>query len=203
MPDAPLFTAASDDALLVKRVTRGEMNAFKQLITQYEKLVCSIVFKMIDQKEDREDLCQEVFLKVYDRLSSFRFGSKLSTWIGAIAFNQCVNFLQKRKTVLLDDLYYTNEEDEDGVANERTIDIVDNSKPADELLLNKEKESLLIKSIEKLSPIHRLVLQLFHQHELSLEEIATITAMPVNTVKSHLFRARKIVKNEMTKLLNG
>ena len=92
---APLNT--QDDARLVKAVIRGDTTAFKHLVNRYEKLVCSIVFKMVEGTEDREDICQEVFLKVYDKLPSFRFEAKLSTWIGNIAFNASINHLRKKK----------------------------------------------------------------------------------------------------------
>jgi len=73
------------DEVLVKAVLAGREEAFKTMIRQYERLVLQIVFRMVRRKADREDLCQDIFLKVYDKLSSFRFGSKLSTWIGSIA----------------------------------------------------------------------------------------------------------------------
>ena len=75
-PTAPGY---EDDALLVAAVLRGDMEAFKKLINLYEKLVISIVFKMVHRVEDSEDLCQDIFLKVYEKLNTFHFQSKLST----------------------------------------------------------------------------------------------------------------------------
>ena len=102
----------NDDALLIAAVVRGDMGAFKKVIDKYERLVVSITFKMISQKEDVEDICQDVFLKVYEKLPAFRFQSKLSTWIGSIAFNTCLNFVQKRRPVLLNDLLDKETNDE-------------------------------------------------------------------------------------------
>ena len=190
MPETP---AESDDALLVAAVVKGDRGAFRRLIIKNEKLVISIVFKMIPQKEDSEDLCQDVFLKVYEKLPSFKFQSKLSTWIGTIAFNTCVNFLKKRKLIFLEDLRNPGQKD-DAFENKTELNIIDPASKPDEQLLDKEKEEVMLKCIERLPVIQKLVLNLFHQNELSLQEISEMTSLPVNTVKSHLFRARKQLK---------
>jgi RNA polymerase sigma-70 factor (ECF subfamily) len=201
MPEFYQSDASHDDALLVRAVTGGNTEAFKKLVHQYERLVCSIVFKMIDQKQDREDICQEVFIKVYDKLPHFLFQSRLSTWIGNIAFNHSVNFLKKKKLVLLEDLGSKAGSGEENFT-EISFEPKDADMTPDERLLNKEKKGLLGQRIESLPLIQKTILQLFHREEMSLEEIATITALPINTVKSHLFRARKTLKNEMVKQLN-
>ncbi len=202
MPEPYQPDASHDDALLVRAVASGNTEAFKKLVHQYERLVCSIVFKMIGQKEDREDICQEVFIKVYDKLPHFRFQSKLSTWIGNIAFNHTVNFLKKKKLVLLEDLNGSKTDSDEEYFTEIPFEAKDADMMPDELLFNKEKKELLGQRIESLPVIQKTILQLFHWEEMSLEEIAITTALPVNTVKSHLFRARKTLKNEMVKQLN-
>lgn len=200
MPEPPPFDAHTEDAVLVNAVLKGNPGAFQQLIRRYEKLVITIVSKLIDGKENREDICQEVFLKVYDKLSSFRFGSKLSTWIGHIAFNQSVNFLKRKKPLLLEDMYKGPEADEEGI--EPAIEIRDEASGPDEALLAKERAQLLSEGIEQLPPLQRTILLLFHQQELSLDDIAGITSLPVNTVKSHLFRGRKTLKAKVLEQLN-
>jgi RNA polymerase sigma-70 factor (ECF subfamily) len=143
MPEFYQSDARHDDALLVRAVVGGNTEAFKKLVHQYERLVCSIVFKMIDQKEDREDICQEVFIKVYDKLPHFRFQSKLSTWIGNIAFNHTVNFLKKKKLVLLEDLYGSKADSEEENFTEISFEAKDADMMPDELLFTKEKKELL------------------------------------------------------------
>ena len=202
MPESYQSDANHDDAQLVKAVIGGNTEAFKKLVHQYEKLVCSIVFKMIGQKEDREDICQEVFIKVYDKLPHFRFQSRLSTWIGNIAFNHTVNFLKKKKLVLLEDLNGSKTDSDEENFTEISFEAKDANMLPDEVLLNKEQKELLGQRIERLPLIQKTILQLFHREEMSLEEISTITALAVNTVKSHLFRARKTLKIEMVKQLN-
>ena len=190
-PTAPAY---EDDALLVAAVLRGDMEAFKKLITLYEKLVISIVFKMVHRVEDSEDLCQDIFLKVYEKLNSFHFQSKLSTWIGSIAFNTCVNFLQKKRLLLSGDFLSTAYGEEE---LQIPVIVKDTANDPGDKLEYKEREALLLQNVQQLSVIQQTVLQLFHYNELSLQEISAITGLPVSTVKSHLFRARKVLKDAM------
>ena len=157
---------------------------------------------MVQQAEDREDLCQEVFLKVYEKLSTFRFQSRLSTWIANIAFNHCANFLKKKRPVLLDDMYTARDEDDERTSDRNLPELSSTGKNPHQEMLNKELSFYLKKSMDSLSVIQKTIIQLFHQYEFSLDEIAVITALPVNTVKSHLFRGRAIVKTSMLKYLN-
>jgi len=198
----PRLQAEHDDAVLVKAVIQGEMMAFKKLINKYEKLVNSIVYKMVGQIQDREDISQETFLRVYKYLPSFKFKSRLSTWIGNIAFNLCINFLKKKKPHLLDDMYKPGVDSQEETYNIH-VEIKDQSPLPDESLFEKEKQQFLFKAIEDLNPVERTLLQLFHHEELSIEEISIITTIPVNTVKSHLFRTRIKLKDQLTKILNS
>lgn len=187
-----------DDQLLVRSVLRGDLDAFKKIISAYEKLVFSIVYKMIDQPVDREDICQEVFIKVFEKLRTFNFQSKLSTWIGNIAFNHCANFLKKKRLVHVNDF----RREDSGVTADEPIsepELADSGLKPDEMLVFKEASVLLAKAIDGLSPVQRIVVGLFHQEELSLNEIVVITGLPANTVKSHLHRARTILKNKISR----
>src|SRR5689334_10038445 len=86
-----------DEASLVKAVLLGKRSAFERLVRQYEKLVLHIVTPLVGTGLDREDICQEVFIKVYTNLNKFQFKSKLSTWVGSIAYNHSLSYLSKRK----------------------------------------------------------------------------------------------------------
>jgi RNA polymerase sigma-70 factor (ECF subfamily) len=99
-------------------------------------------------------------------------------------------------------LYQPNADTDENEFTESTFELKDADNLPDEMLLNKEKKQMLGNSIEGLPLLQKTILQLFHREEFSLDEVASITALPVNTVKSHLFRARKTLKNEMVKQLN-
>ena len=195
-------TSPGEDRKLISAIMAGDQQAFRLLVQQYERLVVSIVFKMVKRVEDREDLCQDVFMAVYHKLVTFRFQSKLSTWIGNIAYNKCVNFLEKTKLVLAEDheINHGNNDDE-GPLHHRMENVVADENPhPEQLFLNKELKQQILESLETLPVIQRTIISLFHQLEFSLEEIGGITNLPVNTVKSHLFRGRKALKAQLKNL---
>jgi len=185
------------DEVLVKAVLAGREEAFKTMIRQYERLVLQIVFRMVRRKADREDLCQDIFLKVYDKLSSFRFGSKLSTWIGSIAYNTCVNYLRRNRINLFGQ-HDREEEEQDMSMN--VFDRFESSHQPDELFIAKENKTMLWKMVEELSPMQQTVIGLFHQQEMKMEEMSELMNIPMGSVKSHLHRARQALKSRILEL---
>jgi RNA polymerase sigma factor (sigma-70 family) len=182
----------SDGRLLIVEILSGNKSAFKTIIERYQKLVSHIVFRMVSHPTDREDLCQEVFIKVYQNLAGFNFESKLSTWIAQIAYNTCINHLEKKHVPLLDDL---REEDFD----HRTLgEYPGNSGGPDCEVESNDIAARVRKEIAKMPVPYRAVVTMFHLDEMSYEEIADVTGMPLGTVKSHLFRARQLLKERLT-----
>src|SRR4030042_4444550 len=98
-----------DTKLQIERILAGDRVVFKTLVEDYQRLVSHIVFRMVSVKEDREDICQDVFLRIYQNLGDFRSESELSTWIARIAYNACLNHLDKRKLVPLEELSLTEQ----------------------------------------------------------------------------------------------
>ncbi|CAM1362326.1 RNA polymerase sigma factor [Tenacibaculum xiamenense] len=183
----------TDKDLIVKALN-GDSKAFKIIISSSQRLVWQIVYKMIPNQEDREDLTQEVYLKVYNKLATFRHNSKLSTWIGAIAYNSCLNYLDKKKIKVYDglkhekDKTYTNSiEEKLGSDGNRTEHYIE----------KKERSIILQEEIKKLPPLYSTIIGLYYQQESTIKEIAEITKLPEGTVKSYLYRARKILKNNL------
>jgi len=183
------------DRLLIDEVLSGNTNAFEMIIKNTERLVAQIVFKMINNPEDRKDLAQDIYLKVYKNLTTFQFQSKLSTWIAQISYNCCFDYLRKKKLVLPDD--YMKEED-----GENGLDYYDQffysgSDNSYTVINQKELAKILQVESSKLSPVFKTLIGLYHQQELSYEEITEITGLPVGTVKSYLFRARRKLKDSL------
>ncbi|HEX8332087.1 MAG TPA: sigma-70 family RNA polymerase sigma factor [Segetibacter sp.] len=182
-----MVDSGSENAL-INEVLVGNKKAFVQLIHQYEGLVLHIVTPLIGINQDREDICQDVFIKVYEKLNTFQFKSKLATWIGNIAYNTSINFLQKKRNVLLSDLLSVNED-------KSFIDELESDyNNPEQIIIKKENINELNKNITKLPEIQKSILLLFYKDELSVDEISRIMEMPINTIKSHLFRARKSLK---------
>jgi RNA polymerase sigma-70 factor (ECF subfamily) len=178
------------DQLLVGKVLSGDTGAFKLIMKNTEGLVVQIVFKMIPGSEDRKDIAQDIYLKAFQKLQKFRFQSKLSTWIGQIAYNTCINYLQKKKLVLLDD----NKPGDEEFSGSSTSQF---SNDTEKIIFKKELSAILKIEIDKLPPVYKTLITLYHMEELSYSEIAEISELPIGTVKNYLFRARKILKDNL------
>jgi RNA polymerase sigma factor (sigma-70 family) len=185
------------DQPLVEKVLRGNTEAFKIIIKNTEGLVAQIIFKMIPNGEDRKDIAQDIYLKTFHSLQHFKFQSKLSTWIGQIAYNTCANYLEKKKLVLIDSTNNDNEIKESPlvVLENKTVDITRNE--TETLIFRKEISGILKIEIDKLSPLYKTLITLYHNEELSYAEIAQITDLPEGTVKSYLFRARNKLRDNL------
>ncbi len=186
------------DRHLVERVLSGDTRAFASIVQNTEKLVAKIVFEIIPNDGDRKDIAQDIYLKTYQKLPSFKFQSKLSTWIGQIAYNTCLDFLRKKKLVL-PGLLNTDHEYEEVNS---MLDMINEAKgisaeSANVVVINKNVSEIVKTGIAKLPTIYKTLITLYHHEELSYDEIGTITGLPAGTVKSYLFRARKELKNEL------
>jgi RNA polymerase sigma-70 factor (ECF subfamily) len=178
------------DRQLVELVLDGNKDAFSRVIAATEGLVAQIVYRLIRNEEDRKDVAQDIYLKVFHHLNGFKFQSKLSTWVGRIAYNTCLNRLEKRQL----DIYAPRESSNDG--SERSLEREFRAaEETDRGLLEKELRALITSEIGRLPPLYQTLIGLYHQQELSYQEIAGITGMPEGTIKSYLFRARKLLKD--------
>ncbi len=180
------------DQIIVKRVLDGDTRAYALLIKKTEGLVAGIILRLVRDKSDHSDLAQDIYIKVYRNLKNFRFGSKLSTWIGQIAYNSCYNYLDKKKR----DVLRAPESFDVMMHSPETVSDRSESDQEKQMIREELTEALRLE-IEALPPLYGLLITLYHYEELSCAEIAEITGMPEGTVKSYLFRARKMLKEKM------
>jgi len=178
--------ARLSDRGLVERIVGGDKPAFRIFIDRYSRLVSHIVYRLIDNTADREDLCQEIFVRAYKNLKQFEHRSRLSTWTGRIAFNTCANYLKKLKIPLFDDVT----DDEGSIEEYYFVSDISGLRP-EQIDISDHIESAL----SRLSPNYRTIVTLYHLDELSYAEIGEIMQLPEGTVKSYLFRARKALKS--------
>jgi RNA polymerase sigma factor (sigma-70 family) len=183
------------DKHLVDRVLRGDTRAFGIIIKNTENLVAQIVFKFIPVAEDRKDLAQDIYMKAFHNLAGFKFQSKLSTWIAQIAYNSCLSWIEKKKLVLPGNLHEDEEMFETTSAGIYNHSSVENNSANN--LFQKELSVILRKEIEGLPAIYQTLIMLFHHESMSYEELSQITGLPEGTVKSSLFRARKMLKENL------
>ncbi len=171
---------------VVRRVQRGDVNAFEDLVAAYEKNVYNLALRMTGSPEDAEDMAQEAFIKAYNSLPSFRGDSKFSVWLYRIVSNVCLDFLRKknrRGTVSL------SVEDDDG--EDVQLDLPDTSQSPEELLEKKLTRESVRRGLASLPPDARQILLLREIQGLSYEEIGETLGLEPGTVKSRIFRARK------------
>jgi RNA polymerase sigma-70 factor, ECF subfamily len=181
------------DKSLVDMVLRGETGAFAAIIKNTEALTAQIVFKMISNAEDRKDIAQDIYLKVFNKLSAFRFESKLSTWIAQIGYNTCLSYLEKKKLILRG-----NFQDDETDALELLSNRSNSQNNETEKVISKKELSVILRTeIENLPPVYKTLITLYHSEDLSYEEISEIVQLPQGTVKSYLFRARKMLKENL------
>lgn len=175
---------------LIKQIQAGNTNAFRLIVDQYQRLVGHIVCRMVSDTAYREDLCQDIFLKVYQNLNRFRFESKVSTWIAQIASNTCINHLKKKKISLFDDR---------SGENEILENLSGDNKLPDAFAEQRDRTSRIETELNQMNIRYRTILTLFHLEEMSYTEISQIMDLPISTVKSDLFRARKYLRNKLMK----
>ena len=168
----------------------NDATAFRQIVARSERMTAQIIYKMIPDTEDRRDLAQDIYLKAFRNLANFKHESKLSTWICQIAYNTCIDHLRKKK---IRPLFR-----EDGAFEEDDKEAFVSTGPIpDNLVMKKELAGILKTEIDKLPPVYRTLVTLFHTEELSYDEIQEITALPAGTVKSYLSRARKTLRDNL------
>lgn len=174
-----------EEKQLIDLVLQGDRKAFETLIQRYKRLVGHLVFRTVPNAEDREEVAQDVFLKVYQKLNTFRGDSKLGTWIGRIAHHTCLNYLKKKKLLVSDVL-----PEDIQVAGDR-------DQQPDGLMEQAQRGEFIRKQIQQIPQQYGRVLTLFHLEELEIKEISTILDMPEGTVKNYLFRGRKLLKERL------
>lgn len=189
-------TSSVTDQQLVAQVLGGNTAVFGQLVQRTEGLVAQLVFKMVRHPADRPDIAQEVYLKVFRNLAGFKFQAKFSTWVGQIAYNTCLHYLEKKQLVLLDPTESGPDDASDESRWAPPLVAGPDSDP-ETALFDQDLAGILGTAIEQLPPLYRTLISLYHQQELSYEEIAQITSLPDGTVKNYLFRARKLLKQQL------
>jgi len=180
----------TQEGALIQRAQSGDETAFREIVERYQAKVFSIIHGIVRQRNDVEDIAQQVFAKVYLSIRNFDFRSSLITWIYKITVNECFDYLRKKK---VRKLVYESDLSEDEVRRvENTEPTIARQTPADE---NLARRDYVLKLLAKVSEEERMLLMMKEVEGYSVEELAEMTGMNENTIKVKLFRARqKLVK---------
>jgi RNA polymerase sigma-70 factor (ECF subfamily) len=178
------------EGTLVRRAQAGDETAFREIVEKYQSKVFSIIHGIVRQRNDVEDIAQQVFAKVYFSIRNFDFRSSLITWIYKITVNECFDYLRKKK---VRKLVYESDMSEDEVRRvENTEPVLDRSTRTDSTLA---KRDYITKLLDRVSDEEKQLLMLKEVEGYSVEELAGMLRMNENTIKVKLFRARqKLVK---------
>ncbi|MCW5978834.1 MAG: sigma-70 family RNA polymerase sigma factor [Bryobacteraceae bacterium] len=176
----------SDEAALVRRVQASDEIAFREIVERYQSKVFSIIYGILRNRNDAEDIAQQVFSKVYFSIRSFDFRSSLLTWIYKITVNECYDYLRKKRVRKL--VYESDFTEEDARRLENTEQSTVPDRPVDMALAQRD---LVAKLLGKVSEEDRTLLLLKEVEGHSVEDLAQMTGMNQNTIKVKLFRARQ------------
>ncbi len=176
---------------LISEIRKGNTRAFSDLVDGYKDLVFTLALRMLGNREEAEEVSQDVFIKVYRSLPNFKGDSKVSTWIYRIAYNTCLDRIKKiKKKRMHTDL---NHIDQIAYADLDT---------AFDKMVQTERSEMIERCLSKLSVEDAGVLTLFYLEEKNLQEMEETTNLSVNTLKVRLFRARKRLASVMEKNVN-
>jgi RNA polymerase sigma-70 factor (ECF subfamily) len=177
------------DNEIINRVLRGEQALYAQLVNRYQNFVFTIALRYMPNREDAEEIAQDVFVKAYRSLADFRGESKFSTWLYTIVTTTCITFLRRKKLPI------------HSLDNEYIFEVADrqNSTFKANQIEQKSKVQVLNEAIKLLSVDDARIITLFYQAEQSLEEIGRIIGVDPNTAKVKLHRARQRLKEKMEK----
>lgn len=181
---------STQEGALVRRAQEGDESAFREIVERYQSKVFSIIHGIVRQRNDMEDIAQQVFAKIYFSIRKFDFRSSLITWIYKITVNECYDYLRKKK---VRKLVYESDLSEDEVRRVGQSEPAVDHKPRVDTKL--AQRDYLVKLLSKVSEEERDLLMLKEVEGHSVEELAEMTGMNENTIKVKLFRARqKLIK---------
>lgn len=181
-----------DDVELVRKAKQGDSQAYDQLILLYKDVVHSIVYRMVRNKQEAEDLTQEAFIKAYKSITSFNEEYAFSTWLFKIATNNCIDFFRKRKlkTYSMDETikYKDDEIKQEYAAPDPDIEYD---------MVAEERTQIIREAINQLPEKYKIVIELRHQQEHSYEQISEELDLPLGTIKARIFRAREMLNKSL------
>jgi RNA polymerase sigma-70 factor (ECF subfamily) len=188
----PMTLGNSDaDADLVERYLAGDMTAFDELMIRYERQIYRVCYRFVDNRDDAMDLAQEVFIKAFEHLATFRRESSLKTWLYRIAMNHCINHVKKHSQEFVE-------------VTETTARV---SPSVHGQMEEREERDQFRQLVKQLPPKQKAILELRINEQLSYEEIAKISGRSVSTIKASVFFAleklRKLVKDPTFKKARG
>lgn len=188
------FYPEQDDARLVDASKQGDQDAFAQLVQRYQRHIFNLVYRMLQHYEEAAEITQETFFAAWQGLSSFRGDARFPTWLYRIAYNCSLKQLEQRKRDWALQV---------AIQAEQVLKRADDGTSADAELEAHDRQTMIHEYISNLPAKYRIVLILRHLQEMTYEEMAEVLTMPIGTIKTHLYRARKLLEERLRHLTTG
>ncbi|MBV9228368.1 MAG: sigma-70 family RNA polymerase sigma factor [Chloroflexi bacterium] len=188
IPNVASAPTEQDDVKLVTASKAGDQDAFSQLVQLHQRRVFNLVFRMLQNYEEANEITQETFLAAWQGLPSFRGDARFSTWLYRIAYNCCLKQLEQRKR---------DKALQIAMQEEHVLLHGNNDEQASRELDALDRTTLVREHLSMLPAKYRIVLVLRHLQEMTYEEMAEILTVPIGTIKTHLFRARNLLKERL------
>jgi RNA polymerase sigma-70 factor (ECF subfamily) len=181
------MSTGPSDSEIISLVLKGDHNAYALLVERYKSYVFTLTLRFIKNREDAEEVSQDIFVKAYRYLADFKGTAKFSTWLYTIVNTTCITFLRKKRL------------DIKSLDDEGTFEIADSQDSGFRAnqVEQKSRLNMVNQAIALLSPDDAEIITLFYKNEQSLEEIGQILGVEVNTAKVRLHRARTRLKEKM------
>ena len=176
-----------NERLIVSQIVSGQKDLFRLLVRQHEKAVYGMGMSFFRNSDDASDFAQEVFLKAYRSLSSFEGRSRFSTWLYKIAYNTAINEVNRRKE------YHS-------LAEEKADRLSNPGDTPERIAIKEAAREAVQAAVKDLPERFRVCVDLYFHYDRSHQEIEAITGYPVNTIKSHVFRAKKMLREKLEHL---
>ena len=192
-PEHRLSPRASEDYEYVKKAIKGDQKAYAVLMERYRNSIYHMMFKMVKNRDDSEDLTLEAFGKAFAKLPSYAPRYAFSTWLFKIAINNCIDHIRKKRLHLLS----IDDPIEPGGDHDFSSNIKSSVLDPEQKFIRNQRLELMRSVMNKLSLKYRLMIELRFFEELSYEEIANELNIPLGTVKAQLFRAKEIMYNHL------
>src|SRR5258708_5194291 len=191
IPDIASSYTEQDDVALVSACQVGDQDAFALLVQRHQRFVFNLVFRMLGQYEEADEVTQETFLAAWQGLPGFRGNARFSTWLYRIAYNCALKQLEQRKRDQALQLAIQVEQADQRINNDERIGAE---------IEARDRQIIVREHLTNLPAKYRIVLVLRHLQEMTYEEMAEILTMPIGTIKTHLFRARNLLKERLEAL---
>lgn len=182
LPTDSRSTAVLDDLSLCREILAGDASAFTVLAGKYRKRIFSLGYSFFKNPDDADDFVQDVLVKMYVSLASFRGESQFSTWLMRIAYNTAINSVKRKRE------YTSLAED---------FDIADPGENPEELHLRECSRTAIRDALSSLPERYRVCVDMYFYYDMPYADISEVTGLPVNTIKSHVFRSKKILREHL------